>query len=250
MPEMFYPKTLYLDIGNTALKLAVAEDGLLQHSHSFRHGEFRVDELLDQQMQSDAIDRLVYASVYETALSEGIHDWCRTRGVAVSEIKTSADMLGLKNGYNQPAQLGVDRWLAMLAAWVRKARPFVLVSAGTAVTLDVVDQSGQHLGGLIMPGLELMRQSLFKHTVAIAECAADRAFEHILQKNTAAAVSSGTVLAIAGMIETTMHRLNSDNFDLLLTGGAAGQLSAALDEPCTVVADLVLGGLQIADSGV
>jgi type III pantothenate kinase len=241
--------SLYIDIGNTALKLALAENGVLQKARSYRHGEYRVGELLAEQLLSCPVDRLVFASVYQSSLSVAIKDWCLVNHIAVSEIKTSAQLHGLRNGYEQPLQLGVDRWLAMLAAWVQNARPFVLVSAGTAVTLDVVDLSGLHLGGLIMPGLELMQQSLLQHTVAITECAADPAFEHILQKNTAAAVSSGTVLAIAGMIEKTMHKFKSDNFDLLLTGGAAGQLSAVLDTPCTLVADLVLGGLQIADSG-
>ena len=76
---------------------------------------------------------------------------------------------GVTNAYPDVSQLGIDRWLALIAAWNKYHAPVCVAGCGTAVTLDVVDGDGYHLGGLIFPGLRLMQQSLITHTHGIGD---------------------------------------------------------------------------------
>lgn len=181
-------------------------------------------------------------------------------GVSAEFAATAKSAYGLTCAYEDPSQLGVDRWLAMLAAWCAHRRPLLVCDAGTAITLDWVDGRGFHLGGYIAPGFALMRRALRQETrdVRPSEFVDERCTEHPLTPgvNTGQAVDAGTLAMAVGMVEAALRRVPEAT--LVLTGGDANILCAGLaatndpqgNSPRGIeierVADLVLDGLALA----
>ncbi len=129
--------------------------------------------------------------------------------------------LGLTNSYSDPFRMGVDRWLAMLAAWHRVAGPLIVVDAGTALTVDIVDSSGTHEGGYILPGIGLMESALMRdtHRVRFSDGA-----ERTLRpgQSTAQCVTSGVWLAGHSAVQAVVSRYV--DYRVLITGGDAQAL--------------------------
>jgi type III pantothenate kinase len=147
---------------------------------------------------------------------------------------------GLINAYDSPEQLGVDRWLALLAA-LHYHRGGMVVDVGTAVTLDVVAGHGQHIGGIILPGFGLLRQSLVSGTAALG--LSDGQYHCSLATNTAEAIDSGCMNAVIGMIHHVMDQHPAVE-RIILTGGDAVHLLPWI-KPAVVYDELlVLKGLQ------
>ena len=78
-------------------------------------------------------------------------------GIDLQVVRTQARFGEVINGYSTFEQLGADRWAAIVGAWQLRRRALCVVDAGTAVTIDLVAASGRHQGGVIVPGLDLMR---------------------------------------------------------------------------------------------
>ena len=131
-----------------------------------------------------------------------------------------AHACGVTNHYDQAETLGSDRWAALIAAWHIKKGPCVVVNAGTAVTIDALsvnplsnDGRAEFIGGLILPGLNLMQQSLGLATAqlpkfGIAEDSTNHTHTNIFAKNTADAIYAGALHAIIGAINLMAHELN------------------------------------------
>jgi type III pantothenate kinase len=164
--------------------------------------------------------------------------------------RTREQCLGLTNGYRQPALLGVDRWIAMIAAFARVGEAVCVVDAGTACTLDAVDSAGRHLGGVIAPGVGLMQSSLRKDTSDI-DLHAKRSSgndEGLFAKSTAGAIASGSVFSLAALAERGVRELGQvcgHEPALILTGGDAELVARQCQVPCIVVPELVLEGLNL-----
>jgi type III pantothenate kinase len=149
--------------------------------------------------------------------------------------------------------LGADRWLALIGAWTLVRSALCVVDAGTAVKVDSVDAAGQHLGGLIVPGIHMMREALMSKTSDIA-----RAAEHstpslagVLANNTIGAVSRGAVFALAGMADRAAEVIEHSTGvkpKLFITGGDAGMITGTMRSHGQVVPDLVLQGLAVIAS--
>ena len=163
-------------------------------------------------------------------------------GIKINRVKSLAKGYGVKIAYQDPEKLGVDRWLAMLAS--RKLYPFstCVVDCGTAATIDLLDNEGQHLGGLITPGLTLMKKSLARATHDLEFF--ESQFPIGLADNTEAAIYSGTLFSIVGLIEHIM--IQNHGFQLILTGGDAEIVANQLSMDIIIRADLVLQGLAVA----
>jgi type III pantothenate kinase len=152
--------------------------------------------------------------------------------------------------------LGVDRWLAMLAARAETRGPVCVIQAGTAVTFDAVDAAGRHLGGLIIPGLRLMAEALERNTGRIGPTAGDIAHARglgMLGVSTDEGVGKGALLAIAAALDRAVAAVGAALGvapTVLSTGGDAERLEAWLETPVRFSADLVLAGLAyVAQTG-
>ena len=157
---------------------------------------------------------------------------------AVSEAETC----GVRNAYTEPHRLGVDRWMALIAARQLTTHPVCVVDCGSAVTIDVLDDKGQHLGGVIMPGLTMMRRALHRNTEQLPF--AQETYPLGLGTSTAAAIHNGTRYALLGAIERVIAS-QTKTLQVFLTGGDAETLLPDLKHPVQVNPDLVLQGLAL-----
>jgi type III pantothenate kinase len=162
--------------------------------------------------------------------------------IPIIKATSEAEAFGVKNAYPEPKKLGIDRWLCLIAAYHTYQKPLCIVGCGTAITVDVVDTSGKHLGGLISPGLRLMKESLAKGTENLTPINAVHPFG--LATNTDAAIHNGTLLAACGLIERVLKH-HPNNVQLLLTGGDAETIAAQLSQPTAIDPTLVLRGLAL-----
>jgi type III pantothenate kinase len=152
---------------------------------------------------------------------------------------------GVTNCYESPAQLGADRWAMLIAARAISNQACVVVSIGTALTVDMLAADGRFMGGIIAPGIELMRDALAQGTHAIHTARGQVVtFPH----NTADAVETGLVYALAGAIEKLACEFEAQArhaVSCILTGGGAHFVAPCLNRPVQVVDNLVLEGLLL-----
>lgn len=239
---------LLLDIGNTNLKWSWLLDDQMSPvcSLSYRGGSME-QKIQDCWRGFSPPGQVLIASVAEAGVGDQLEAWMKkTWGLTPEFICSPGRGLGVTNGYTEPAQLGVDRWLTMVAVFNRKLVPACIVDCGTAVTLDVIDGIGVHLGGLILPGFRMMRTALLQHT-SIPRQQAE--FEtSLFGRDTASAVTAGSVHAVAAL----MDRLRCEygrRFDQqprsIITGSDAPQLQTVLSEPALLEPDLVMSGLAM-----
>lgn len=171
------------------------------------------------------------------AIETGLSGWSITPGFARSEAKRA----GVSNGYANPAQLGVDRWCALIGARRQSSAPVVVVGAGTATTIDTLDEDGHFLGGFILPGFDLMRSALAKNTANLPFADGDW---QAYPRCTDDAIASGCIEAQLGAIERAFDRIaGHPDAVCLLFGGAAVRLESRLRCPHRVVPTLLLEGL-------
>ena len=160
----------------------------------------------------------------------------------VNFIVASEMQCGVSNGYSNAGQLGSDRWAALIAAWHLVRGKCMVVNCGTAITIDSLSGQGRFLGGLILPGVELMRRSL---AAATNQLRVEQGKYATFPLNTADAMFSGAIQACCGAIERQYALLDEDGAQVLLSGGAAGILEKSLNVPLRVVDNLVLQGLLL-----
>ena len=154
---------------------------------------------------------------------------------------------GVRNSYSNISQLGSDRWAALIAAWHLVQGKCLVVNSGTATTIDTLSEQGEFLGGLILPGVELMQHSV---VAATAQLKAAQGKYAPFPLNSADALYSGTIQASCGAIERQYTLLNDDSTSVILSGGAAELLQPHLNQklfsvPPRIVDNLVLQGLLL-----
>ena len=135
---------LLVDVGNTAIKLASHQDG-------------KISFLAADKIQWQDVEHVLVASVRTNTALNSLLEQAKCHGVKVTIAAVSAKHNGVSCAYKAYQNLGVDRWLVVLAAAkLYPGRTSLIVDAGTATTLDVLIDGKQHLGGWIVPGIDLM----------------------------------------------------------------------------------------------
>lgn len=225
---------LYLDIGNSRVKWMTDETAMQAVAHDGAVAD-TVASLV-----TDCSPACVVAVDVTATLPQGLPDGLSLRLFAASEKVT-----GLSNGYRQPERLGADRWAAVIGAW-QDGAPVLVIDAGTAVTADLVDASGHHLGGWIAAGRELATRALTSSTRGVrVEGESETGLTHP-GTDTTQAVASGTLLAIFGFaVQAAAAAAEALGTQprIVVTGGDAAVIASALPESI-VVEDLVLRGLK------
>lgn len=232
-------RRLLIDAGNTSLKWAVVEDGQWR-----AQGRSDYLDWSDLRKQVTPGTRCFIASVAHPANQAQLAGLLDAAGVSPVWLKAADAFADLKNSYLNPQQLGVDRWMGLIAARQRTREAVLVVSIGTAMTVDALAGDGTFLGGLIVPGVALMRQALLQGTAQVADAAGQwRPFP----RATADAVHSGIVAALCGAIRLQHARLAEAAGApprCLLTGGDAGVVAPHLGVPAETVPALVLEGID------
>ena len=238
-------RRILLDAGNTRLKWAVVEDG---HWHATGRSDYSDWSALTAQLKADP--RCFVASVASLEHERQLAALLEAAGLTPAWLRAEARFGDVKNTYSNPHQLGADRWMGLIAARQRIADEAVLVvSVGTAMTVDALSADGTFLGGVIVPGVHLMQQALRQGTARIDEVGgAWQAFPN----TTAAAVQSGIVAALCGAIAQQHARLAEVagmTPRCLLTGGDAEKVLSHLRIPAEHVPALVLEGIDCVARG-
>jgi type III pantothenate kinase len=230
---------LCIDCGNTRLKWGLREGGRW----------LAVDALptSDAQRLGEALtktpSRIVACNVAGEAVATQIEALAARLSIPLSWVRSEASRCGVENRYDNPSQLGADRWAALIGARGLHDGACLVVNAGTATTIDVLDAEGVFQGGLILPGLALMRESLARKTAGLPH--ADGELRD-LPRNTDDAIVSGCLNATLGAIERMFSRIAKEPAALcLLSGGAAGELADLLPIPVRRADNLVLEGLAV-----
>ena len=193
-PKPDTTRILLVDIGNTNLKWSWLEGGLLSEIRSQPHKGMEVSVSIasfwqNQQPPQRALVANVAGRMIEIQLKSWIAENWR---VSAESVRSQASVLGVTNAYQVPEQLGVDRWLTLIAAHRLNTGACCIVDCGTAMTVDVIDASGHHLGGLILPGINMMWEALREKTGLPP---VDRVeAETLLGQDTASAIASAMLL--------------------------------------------------------
>lgn len=241
---------LLIDSGNSFIKWTRQIDAKLtpvRRCHSSA-----VASLHDVWNGYDVPERVIIANVAGKSIASEIKRTVSELWHVDAEfVVSSRNCCGLTNSYHSPGQLGVDRWMAMAAAFQLTSDPVIVVDCGTAVTIDLVDQEGLFVGGVIMPGLNTSFQSLRAGTEAVEDINSIRKDVSPVAKSTEDGVAIGVLLGVVGGIERVVReqaQLLGDAPIVFLTGGDAEALLPHLTMPTVLQSDLVLQGLQIVAS--
>lgn len=231
---------LLLDAGNCRVKWALTRDGVW-----LQQGEAPTADVASLQ-QAFAIlppqQRILASNVAGDSVAQQIRAVCAALGSTVEFITARSEQCGVRNAYAQAAQLGSDRWAALIAAWHQTHAACLVVTCGTATTVDVLLGSGEFLGGLILPGVEMMRHSLAAGT---AQLQTSIGSWDEFPRTTADAIYSGAIQATVGAIRQQYGLLGAPEAVCLLGGGAASHIQPHLGLPLLLVDNPVLRGLQL-----
>lgn len=182
--------------------------------------------------------------VWVSSVHEASNAWIANTFPQAKFAQSQTEQLGLISGYQQPQSLGVDRWLAMLAVWVKQPQTsHVVIDAGTAITLDVVAESGQHMGGYICPGYQMMKSGLLGGTQLVRP-GEQWLLGRELGSNTQQCVDFGIQDMMLCWI--AHHCQQYPEAVISVTGGDAEKIVRLLSGDVIHEPDLVLNGLQIS----
>lgn len=242
---------LAVDVGNTRLKWALYAAprpgaGLIAHGATFLEA---IDELAESAWQdlpapASMLGSIVAGEGVRRRTEQQLEIW----DIEPRWVVASASAGGVRNGYDHPARLGVDRWVALIGARQRmlargQGSPALVIMVGTAVTVDALDADGRFLGGLILPGFGLMLRALEMGTAGL-KAPTGEAVD--FPTNTSDALMSGGSDAIAGAVDRMagkLERRTGQRPQLFMGGGAATKLAPMTDYPVEMVDTLIFDGL-------
>lgn len=241
-------QTLLIDIGNSRIKWGLLENDMIKSEAPFSYKNSAICDVFDRAWGGlPRPDQVVVSNVAGQKMAYEIAGWSQKKwGLDSQLIYPEAQAFGVVNGYRNVSQIGVDRWVCLVAAHRIYHRPVCVVDCGTALTIDVLDDKGNHLGGMIAPGIKLMKCSLLENTSDIDEASESQG--GFLGRSTGGSVQSGVIQATTGMIEYTLLKLEKEFgrlFFPVLTGGDAELIGKRLGCEVKFDPDLLLRGLAI-----
>ncbi|MGB9428992.1 MAG: type III pantothenate kinase [Gammaproteobacteria bacterium] len=239
---------LLVDMGNTRMKWGLARSQEISGYGAAVHAEKPIAEVLKTAWAGlPSPQRILVANVAGVAVVENLQRYCQGHFKLAPEFVIPVQQAGgVTNGYHDPAQLGADRWAAVIAAYAKYGGPVCVVGCGTAITVDTVTRTGRHLGGLIAPGIGVMHRALAAATAALPGDQGNMI--ELYARDTRAAVTSGIVYAATGFVERATAEIRAqhgNNLSILLTGGDAERLQPLMQGRFTLEPHLVLEGLAM-----
>ena len=242
---------LLVDVGNTMMKWALTDGGaplgVWQEAGSVAHKD--VDQLKDV-LRGRHFSRVMLSNVAGKAIRDRLQhllDTLQDKPSALEWFASVEALAGIRSSYRNPAQLGCDRFAAMIGAHALfPGQALIVAGCGTATTVDAVSADGLFVGGMILPGLGLMAASLARSTAHLPQVAQHSLSFNPFALSTNDAITSGCIAAQTGAIEHAwhLHAQRSDDVLCVLSGGAAAAIAPHLSVPNQIVDNLVLVGLH------
>jgi type III pantothenate kinase len=208
-------RRLFIDVGNTSIKSALYDPVKDAIGSIMRYGDINELNIL-----IDNANHVYLSNVGKEHITDHIQALCNSNNSSLTIATTKKDEFGLTNSYLTPSNMGVDRWLAMLACMkISSNKTFLVVDIGTAMTIDAV-KNGNHLGGLIVPGISLLKQSLFKNTSRVFTDN-EKSSSTCFGNDTPRCVNNGCTAQILGTLLMAEREIknNVDKYEIFLTGG-------------------------------
>lgn len=245
---------LLIDAGNTRIKWAWAEhDHAVGEWHALDSANHTEPEKIQQAWAKQVIHRVIISNVAGDAVAAQLRkvlSECGAPEDAIHFFRAQKECAGVRNAYALPTQLGSDRFASLVGARHRFfGERLLVVTCGTATTIDALEAEGTFLGGMILPGLGTMASSLAVNTALLPTVnAADRA--RVFADNTQDAIISGCLSAQVGAILYAYGQQSEPLARCILSGGAAHFIAPYLSIPFNTVDNLVLLGLHAYAKGV
>jgi type III pantothenate kinase len=235
---------LLLDIGNSRSKWAHIENGTWAEQGVLDNAGWSSNPCIFELMSAPS--RIIISNVAGEKITRLVRDVCSKWHAQIEFVVAGEEQCGVRNNYFNPLQLGADRWAALIAARQRMKRACLVVNCGTATTVDALTDDGEFIGGLILPGVTLMQQSLLHNAAQLK--IEDGKLDNF-PRSTADAIHSGVIRATTGAIEHQRSVLKlvcfSNTIPCVLSGGAADKIEKHLGMTVERVDNLVLEGLKI-----
>ena len=241
---------LLVDIGNARIKWALQEEGDWKTGEPLQRLNKAFKDIARPAWKDLQIpERVIVSNVAGEEYRRSVQTWIRRRWKVTPEfLPVVEQQCGVSNAYSVPQRLGADRWASLLAVHAHYKGPAIVIDCGTAITIDAIAADGTHLGGLIVPGMELMISALKGQAPGIQMEDADNQEISLLGRSTESAVSGGVLYTAIALIERVFIDLQGELGDrtrLLLTGGDATRILPLLGSQPEYVPDLVLKGLAV-----
>lgn len=234
---------LLIDVGNTRTKYCMAKEEGFRTVTTVLNSAFNAEYFNSHFLQ---VTQCIIANVADQQITLNINSWAQAERIPVTNVESERFKNGVTAAYNDITTLGVDRWLAILGAHsLYPNKNLIVIDAGTATTVDVVNQAGQHLGGWILPGIMTMLTSLAEKTDKV-RVACDQPSTLTFGDNTSACVNNACWAATLGLItqaKLTLVALGEDVDHIIITGGDAQALLSLSSENMQHSAELVFIGL-------
>ncbi|MBL4765310.1 MAG: type III pantothenate kinase [Colwellia sp.] len=233
-----------VDIGNSRTKYTIVNQGKRGLVQSIANGQLSTKYLTEC---FSKIDKLIVASVNHNQLTDKIELWCQQQNIHYQQVVSEKSKNGVLSAYHNPSQLGVDRWLTLIA--VKALYPnenTLIVDAGTATTIDLLAANGEHQGGWILAGIDTLFSCVLDNTSQVQANVAKTA-SLAFGANSSENVNNATWAATIGAINLAVIQSEQQGIvidEIILTGGNGRTIASLLTHQCIVIEDLVLVGLQ------
>ena len=238
---------LLIDAGNTKIKWAIwALDhkpgdwlecqSVSQHDVGMLAHQW-INKKITHCFISNVAGEAMLLTLTEQITAAGIHS------SQMHVLHSQAQYGGIQNHYRNPQQLGSDRFASLIAAhYLFPTTPLLVVTCGTATTVDAIDAEGNFNGGMILPGLGTMAQSLALNTARLPEVSPVD-FKAVFADNTKDAIISGCINAQIGAVMRALEHLQQTEVLCIFSGGSAQYIAPYMPRPCQQIENLVLIGL-------
>ncbi|HOW76844.1 MAG TPA: type III pantothenate kinase [Candidatus Competibacteraceae bacterium] len=234
------------DVGNSRIKWAVWDGSGFQQRGQASHGAENWTEWAERQWRAlPPPQRALMVSVAGPEARSAFTDWIqKSWGIEAQFVGSTTAACGVRNAYAEPERLGADRWVALIAARSLTRQSCYVVDCGTAVTIDALAADGQHLGGVIVPGMRLMREALYRETRQIPP---ETGEPRLFGQSTREGVWGGALYAVASTIDGITERMiaNHGSGLRLLTGGDAEGVLPYLQAAYQLEPELIFTGLRV-----
>lgn len=245
--------TLLLDAGNSRLKWSVLQAGRRTQQQALAYpkgvsADQAAPGIIAELLATHPVQRVVLVHVLGDDFSQRAAHICQLKAVELQVVKSAANTYGIKLAYSKPAHFGADRLVGLAAArFLAAGQDAIFIDCGTAVTVDGLLADGTHLGGLIAPGLGLLSDSLIQRTQARHMDTSLFDDPQIFTDNTAAAIGSGCLFALAGSIEGICQRMQQQMATTplkIICGGDAVRVHPLLQGEFLLRPAALIDGLQ------
>lgn len=255
--------TLLVDAGNTCIKWCYLEKNIPSKQQCYFYNDQSPISLFSKILseKKEQCTKVLMVSVLGTMFNDKAAHMTKAFSLAFKNIKSKSRLANVRNSYIEPEKLGADRFVAMIAAYhlvnndKQDKKPCIIIDSGTATTIDAVDASGYHLGGVILPGLSLCQSSLLDNTQQLSDWN-NQGLDitpTIFAKETKEAIISASIFGLSGAIDSICNKmeaeisnLNHKNaIDRVICGGGAKSILPYMDLDYSHQENLIMVGLSV-----